>query len=304
MSPALEVQGLSKTYRRWWGRRVVKALVDVDLAVERGSIFGLLGPNGAGKTSLIKIALTIAHADRGNVRLLGHTTDNRSVFRRVGYLPESPKFPAHLTARNVLRLYGSMSGRDADFVRREGQLWLERVGLAGWERTPVAKFSKGMVERLAFAQAVVHDPDLIFLDEPTDGLDPAGRMDMRRICRELADAGKTIFINSHILAEIETVCDCVAFMKAGKIVDVGTVGHFTSGGESYEVSVSGDAHLLDWLSGLGFVPTCDNGQIRVVVPDRSAANQLIDSLRTRGEDIDAVTPLRRTLEQVFLERLS
>ena len=304
MSPALEIQGLSKTYRRWWARKVVRALVDVDLIVEPGSIFGLLGPNGAGKTSLIKIALTIAHPDRGTVRLLGQTTKDRSVFRRIGYLPESPKFPAHLTARNVLRLYGSMSGRDPDFVRREGQIWLERVGLAGWEKTPVSKFSKGMVERLAFAQAVIHQPDLIFLDEPTDGLDPVGRMDIRKICRELADAGKTIFINSHILAEIETVCDTVALMKAGEIVDVGTVEQFTSGGESYEVSIPADEPLLDWLNGIGFVPTLDDGQIRVVVQDRNSANQLIDTLRTRGVEIDALTPHRRTLEQVFLERLS
>ena len=160
-----------------------------------------------------------------------------------------------------------------------------------------------MVERLAFAQAVVHDPDFIFLDEPTDGLDPMGRMDMRRICRELADAGKTIFINSHILAEIETVCDCVALMKAGEIVDVGTVAQFTDGGESYEVSIPAHEPLLDWLSGLGFIPTLKDDQIRVAVPDRSSANQLIDTLRTRGVEIDSVTPHRRTLEQVFLERL-
>ena len=278
--------------------------MDVDLSVEQGSIIGLLGPNGAGKTSLIKIALTIAHPDRGTVRLLGQTTKDRSVFRRIGYLSESSRFPAHLTARNVLRLCGSMSGRDPDFVRREGQMWLERVGLAGWKKTPVSKFSKGMVERLAFAQTVVHDPDLIFLDEPTDGLDPVGRMDMRRICRELADAGKTIFINSRILAEIETVCDTVALMKAGEIVDVGTGGQFTSGGKSYEVSIPADEPLLDWLNGIGFVPTLDDGQIRVVVQDRNSANQLIDTLRTRGVEIDSLIPHRRTLEQVFLERLS
>ena len=146
MSPAFEVRGLSKTYQHWWSSKVVRALVDVDLGVEPGSIFGLLGPNGAGKTSLIKIALTIAHSDSGDVRLLGETIKNRSVFRRIGYLPESPKFPGHLTARNVLRLYGSMCGRDAQYIRREGAIWLERVGLKGWEKTRVSKFSKGMVE--------------------------------------------------------------------------------------------------------------------------------------------------------------
>ena len=188
-----------------------------------------------------------------------------------------------------------MSGKDPGFVRREGQLWLERVGLKGWEKTPVSKFSKGMVERLALAQALVHDPDLIFLDEPTDGLDPVGRMDMRQ--------GKTVFINSHILAEIETVCDRVALMKEGRIVDVGTVAHFTSGGDSYEVSIPRHEPLVEWLSDLGFDPTLNDGRIRVVVPDRRSANELIDTLRTRGVEIDRVTPHRRTLEEVFLERV-
>jgi ABC-2 type transport system ATP-binding protein len=160
-----------------------------------------------------------------------------------------------------------------------------------------------MVERLAFAQAVVHDPELIFLDEPTDGLDPVGRMDMRRICRELADAGKTIFINSHILAEIETVCDRVALMKGGRILDVGRVADFTSGGEACDVVIPGHEPHADWLRDLGFDPIAKDGLIHVVVADRSSANQLIDTLRTRGIDIDSVTPHRRTLEQVFMERV-
>ena len=279
-------------------------MVDVDLEVERGSIFGLLGPNGAGKTSLIKIALTIAHPSRGEVVLLGQGTHDRSVFKRVGYLPENPRFPAHLTAWNVLRLYGSMSGRDMNYIREKGPEWLERVGLSGWERVRVAKFSKGMVERLAFAQAVIHDPDLIFLDEPTDGLDPLGRMEMRKICRELAAAGKTIFINSHILAEIETVCDRVALMKEGRIIDVGTVADFTSGDETYEIVVATqDDDLGTWFESrkLGF--SIDNGQFRVLLPDRNSANQLIDALRTRGVEIESVSPRRKSLESVFLERV-
>lgn len=131
MSPALEVRNLSKTYRRWWSRKGVHALVDVDLTVERGSIFGLLGPNGAGKTSLIKIALTIAHPTRGEVVLLGQKNHDRSIFKRVGYLPENPRFPTHLTARNVLRLYGSMSGRDMKYIRQKSPEWLERVACPG-----------------------------------------------------------------------------------------------------------------------------------------------------------------------------
>jgi ABC-2 type transport system ATP-binding protein len=303
MSPALEVRNLSKTYCRWWSRKGVHALVDVDLTVERGSIFGLLGPNGAGKTSLIKIALTIAHPTRGEVVLLGQENHDRSIFKRVGYLPENPRFPTHLTARNVLRLYGSMSGRDMKYIRQKSPEWLERVGLSGWERVRVAKFSRGMVERLAFAQAVIHDPDLIFLDEPTDGLDPIGRMEMRKICRELADAGKTIFINSHILAEIETVCDRVALMKEGRILDVGSVADFTSGGETYEVTVATEDDLSRWFESQELRFSSHNGQLQVVLPDRNSANQLIDTLRTRGVEIESVTPRRKSLESVFLERV-
>ncbi len=301
--PALEVASLSKTYRRWWSRKGVRALDDVNLTIGRGSIFGLLGPNGAGKTTLIKIALTIARPTSGRVRLLGEDTRNRSVFRRVGYLPENPRFPTHLSANNVLRLYGSMSGRDMAYIREKGPEWLERVGLSGWERTKVANFSKGMVERLAFAQAVIHDPDLIFLDEPTDGLDPVGRMEIRKICRELADQGKTVFINSHILAEIETVCDRVALMKQGRIIDVGTVSEFTSGGETYEVTVAADDGLTGWFQTQDLEYTSNNGRLHVTLADRGSANQLIDALRGRGVEIDSVQPRRKTLESVFLERV-
>src|SRR5256712_9705243 len=196
MSSAFEAISLTKIFRRRWSRREVRALQNVSFAVEPGSIFGLLGPNGAGKTTLVKIALTIAYPDHGEVRLLGESNRNRSILKRVGYLPENPRFPAHLTAWQVLRLYGNLSGAETKTVRENASKWLERLDLARWQDVRVSKFSKGMNERLAFAQALVHDPDLIFLDEPTDGLDPLGRREVRTICRELADAGKTVFINS------------------------------------------------------------------------------------------------------------
>src|SRR6185295_11703608 len=154
---------------------------------------------------------------------LGESNRNRTVMKRVGYLPENPRFPTHLTAWQVLRLYGSLSGAHPKRIRENASMWLERLDLTKWRNVRVSKFSKGMNERLAFAQALVHDPDFIFLDEPTDGLDPIGRKEVRSICRELADAGKTIFINSHILAEIELICDRVALMKSGRIIEQGTI---------------------------------------------------------------------------------
>jgi len=301
---AFEAVGITKTFRRWWSRREVRALRDVSLSVEPGTIFGLLGPNGAGKTTLIKTALTITHVDRGDLRLLGEPLHNRSVLRRVGYLPENPRFPVHLTSMQVLRLYGNLSGADNKRVRENAMKWLERLDLAQWRNMRVAKFSKGMNERLAFAQALVHEPDLIFLDEPTDGLDPLGRREVRSICRELADAGKTVFINSHILAEIELICDRIALMKSGEIVEQGTIAELTSGKGGYELIVPVADGLSDWLHEKTLSFASVNGHFRVQVPDRSSANALIDALRQKNIEIESLVVKRRSLESIFVERVA
>lgn len=304
MSPAFEAISLSKTFRRWWSRRQVRALQNVSFAVEPGTIFGLLGPNGAGKTTLVKIALTIAYADAGEVRLLGQSIRNRSVLRRVGYLPENPRFPAHLTARQVLRLYGSLSGAGMKTVRNNAAKWLDRLDLTQWGDMRVAKFSKGMNERLAFAQALVHDPEFIFLDEPTDGLDPVGRREVRKICRELADQGKTIFINSHILAEIELICDRIALMKSGRIIEQGTVSELTSTEGGYELVVPVAEGLSAWLREKALTFAAVDGHFHVQAPDRASANAIIDVLRDRNVEIESLTVKRKTLENVFIERMS
>jgi ABC-2 type transport system ATP-binding protein len=303
MQFAFEAIGLSKAYRRRWPRSEVRALQNVSLAIEPGTIFGLLGPNGAGKTTLIKIALTIAYADNGEVRLLGESIRNRSVLGRVGYLPENPRFPTHLSAMQVLRLYGSLSGAPENRLTQNAMKWLERLELAQWRDMRVSKFSKGMNERLAFAQALVHEPDIIFLDEPTDGLDPLGRREVRAVCRELADSGKTIFINSHILSEIELICDRIALMKSGEIVEQGTIAELTSSRGGYELVVPVAEGLSDWLRQQTLSFASVNGHFRVEVPDRASANTLIDALRQRNVQIESLTAKRRSLESVFIERL-
>jgi ABC-2 type transport system ATP-binding protein len=303
MQLAFEAIGLSKAYRRRWPRSEVRALQNVSLAIEPGTIFGLLGPNGAGKTTLIKIALTIAYADNGEVRLLGESIRNRSVLGRVGYLPENPRFPTHLSSMQVLRLYGSLSGAPENRLTQNAMKWLERLELAQWRDMRVSKFSKGMNERLAFAQALVHEPDIIFLDEPTDGLDPLGRREVRAVCRELADSGKTIFINSHILSEIELICDRIALMKSGEIVEQGTIAELTSSRGGYELVVPVAEGLSDWLRQQTLSFASVNGHFRVEVPDRASANTLIDALRQRNVQIESLTAKRRSLESVFIERL-
>jgi len=304
MRLALEAVSLSKTFRRWRRGREVRALSDVSFTVDAGAIFGLLGPNGAGKTTLVKVALTIAHADRGEVRLLGQSIRDRSVFSRVGYLPENPRFPLHLTAWQVLRLYGSLSGADMTAVERNASRWLERLDLARWSDMRVSKFSKGMNERLAFAQALVHDPELIFLDEPTDGLDPLARMEVRNICRELADQGKTVFINSHILAEIELICDRIALMKSGEIVEQGTISELTASRGGYELVAPAVDGLGHWLGEKSLTFAAVDGHFHVQLADRVSANALIDALRAKNIEIESLSVKRRTLESVFIERLS
>jgi len=303
MQFAFEASGLSKAFRRRWPRREVRALQNVSLAIEPGTIFGLLGPNGAGKTTLIKIALTIAYADSGEVRLLGESIRNRSILGRVGYLPENPRFPTHLNAMQVLRLYGSLSGTPENRLTQNAMKWLERLELVQWRDMRVSKFSKGMNERLAFAQALVHDPDIIFLDEPTDGMDPLGRREVRAVCRELADAGKTIFINSHILSEIELICDRIALMKSGELVEQGTIAELTSSRGGYELVVAVAEGLSDWLREQTLSFASVNGHFHVQVPDRASANTLIDALRQRNIQIESLTAKRRSLESVFIERL-
>jgi len=303
MQFAFEASGLSKAFRRRWPRREVRALQNVSLAIEPGTIFGLLGPNGAGKTTLIKIALTIAYADSGEVRLLGESIRNRSILGRVGYLPENPRFPTHLNAMQVLRLYGSLSGTPENRLTQNAMKWLERLELAQWRDMRVSKFSKGMNERLAFAQALVHEPDIIFLDEPTDGMDPLGRREVRAVCRELADAGKTIFINSHILSEIELICDRIALMKSGELVEQGTIAELTSSRGGYELVVPVAEGLNDWLREQTLSFASVNGHFHVQVPDRASANTLIDALRQRNIQIESLTAKRRSLESVFIERL-
>ena len=303
MQFAFEAIGLSKAFRRRWPRREVRALQNVSLAIEPGTIFGLLGPNGAGKTTLIKIALTITYADNGEIRLLGESIRNRSVLGRVGYLPENPRFPTHLSAMQVLRLYGSLSGAPENRLTQNATKWLERLELAQWRDMRVSKFSKGMNERLAFAQALVHEPDIIFLDEPTDGLDPLGRREVRAVCRELADAGKTIFINSHILSEIELICDRIALMKSGELIEQGTIAELTSSRGGYELVVPVAEGLSDWLHEQTLSFASVNGHFNVQVPDRASANTLIDALRQRNVQIESLTAKRRSLESVFIERL-
>ena len=186
---AISASGLSKEYRSRFGRTVVRALEELDLQIERGEIFGLLGPNGAGKTTSVKILLGLTHATRGQASIFGVPVGRPESRRRVGYLPEGHRFPGYLTARATLSVFGRMSGMSSAALKSRIPVLLERVRLSDWADVRVKKFSKGMVQRLGLAAALVHDPDVLLLDEPTDGVDPVGRREIRDLLRAEALRG-------------------------------------------------------------------------------------------------------------------
>jgi ABC-2 type transport system ATP-binding protein len=306
-SLAIETRKLSKTYRDgWFGRRRVEALDEVTLSVARGEIFGLLGPNGAGKTTLIKILLGLVHQSSGDAELLGRPAGDRPTRQRIGYLPEHHRIPHHLTGNTALEYYGSLSNLAMSQIRRRRPELLDLVGLARWGKTLVRKYSKGMLQRLGLAQAMLHDPELLVLDEPTDGVDPVGRADIRDILGRLKNERKTIFLNSHLLQEVELVCDRVAILGHGKLRrldSVDAIRRLTTPEAVFTVR-SDEASIRRLLDGrlISTAPAPD-GHLRVTVdaPDQDSLDACIDSLRQRGVSIASLGRRQLTLEQAFLE---
>lgn len=223
MVAAAQFNNLQKTYYPHpLSRSGIPAVRGVSLTVPKGSIFGLLGPNRAGKTTLIKMLLSLAEPTAGTVERLGKPISERQTLAQVGYMHENHAFPRYLTATEVLQFYGGLSGMSMDILPRQAEYWLTRVGLADRSHEPIARFSKGMVQRLGLAQAMINQPDLLILDEPTEGLDLTGRKLLREIVREQQAAGRTVMVVSHVLPEVEELCDRLAVIVAGKLCWSGT----------------------------------------------------------------------------------
>lgn len=282
-APIIEAEGLVKHYRRLWSGRVIRAVDGISLAVEPGVAFGLLGPNGSGKTTFVKLLLTSVHATAGRARLFGRDHWDPEARRSIGYLPENHRFPTYNTGFQMLDFYAALSGvPPAERKRRAGDL-LELVGLTDWANVRIGKYSKGMLQRLGLAQAMMHRPRLLILDEPSDGVDPVGRRQIRDILGALRREGTTIFLNSHLLSEVELFCDEVAIIRQGKVAVAGKLADLTAG-SGYRISAA----------------TPHNGPVDLHAPDRRALNEAIDRLRAEGAEIDAVTRVRSTLEDVFV----
>ena len=325
---ALVAEGLSKTYRSGLGRRPVQALDRLDLRVPRGIVFGLLGPNGAGKTTLVKVALGIARATSGRAELLDRPAGDVPMRARVGYLPENHRYPAHLSGEQVLHFFGRLSGLEEPERSRRVENLLRRVRMDEWRATPVRRYSKGMMQRLGMAQAILNEPDLLILDEPTDGVDPVGRREIRDLLLEQKQRGATIFLNSHLLSEVERLCDRVAILKEGRLVREGHVEDLTRGGarDVWEIDVQGGdpARLAAVMTQAALrpagpppfpgpeaaatvvsVPAGGAGRDGVRTFEVSGAtedlNRAIDALRAAGLTIAAVRARRESLEDVFVK---
>jgi ABC-2 type transport system ATP-binding protein len=303
MQYAVTATDLSKTYRTGrFSRTTIPALRDVTLSVSPGEIFGLLGPNGAGKTTFLKILLTLTHATSGSATLLGRSIPDTAVKAQVGYLPENHRFPGHMTGRQVMDFFGRLSGLPDSTLRSRIPTLLEMAGIAQWSGMRVRKYSKGMLQRLGLAQALVNDPQVVFLDEPTDGVDPVGRKEIRDILRDLRQKGKTIFLNSHLLSEVESVSDRVAILHKGALLRVGTVEELTSTGTRYDVTVEGalPAACLAEATAMVLHVTPTAGGISAECASLEELNRVIDLLRRHGALVSGIVRQRTTLEESFL----
>jgi ABC-2 type transport system ATP-binding protein len=296
---AVETFGLTKYYSR--GK--VQALQDFTLAVDPGKIFSLLGPNGAGKTTLIKILLGIVHPTRGEARMLGFAHTHYPIHSRIGYLAENHRFPEFLSAQQILYYYGRMAGLDKTFLNRQIPVLLRQVKLENWAKTRIHKFSKGMLQRLGLAHALINDPDLLFLDEPTDGIDPVGRKEIRDILKSLRDSGKTVFLNSHLLSEVERISDEIAILKNGQLIRRGQLDDFISIKEQYQLRLK-DGRIIKEVCADLQVPLSHIKEDYIIsVKDEQQLNFLIDRLRQGQVIIQAVIPRKISLEDYYIEVL-
>jgi ABC-2 type transport system ATP-binding protein len=290
MDTVLEFQQLTKDYRAGWRRRRILALNEFSLSINKGEVFGFLGPNGAGKTTAIHLAMGFMRPSSGGGKMLGRPFGDAATRARIGFLAENA--PLHnRSALDVLEFYSRLNG--CDEARRRSENVLERMGLTGMGRRTAMKLSRGQQQRLGLAQAIVNDPDLLVLDEPTSALDPLARVAVRELLLELKAAGKTIFLSSHQLFEIESVCDRIGILRKGRLVRVGRIRELLENSER-SVVIARDIPLTAFKSA-----TIDNGFVSFQV-ERSAQRRAIECVWQLGGEVVSVNPVRETLEEMFL----
>ncbi len=296
----IETKDLTKIYTS--RAKTVQALSGINLSLEQGTIFGLLGPNGAGKTTLIKILLSITFPTSGQAYVLGQGLSDYNIKKKIGYLPENHRYPGYLTGGQVLKFFGKLSGLDGVTLDKRIDELLELMKLSKWKKVKVKTYSKGMMQRLGLAQAMINDPELIFLDEPTDGVDPIGRKEIRDILLELKSRSKTIFLNSHLLSEVELITDRVAILNKGTLLREGTVRELTERGEEYRLTIEtppASFRMPEDHDGVSITPLKDNSYV-IKASDTIRLNLFIDFLRQHDILIAGIIKEKNTLEDMFI----
>jgi ABC-2 type transport system ATP-binding protein len=324
---AIDLHHVEKTY----GRRVY-ALRGIDMQVRRGEVFGLLGPNGAGKSTLVKIMMTVVKPTRAEGSLLGRPIGAKSTLASVGYLPENHRFPRYLTGRQTLEFFGAMAGLPRTRRRTKAAELLDTVGMASWADRRIGLYSKGMMQRIGLAQALMNDPQLVVLDEPTDGVDPVGRREIRDVLGALRARGVTVFINSHLLSELELICDRVAILLGGVVAKQGTLDELAAARQRYEIEIAIQPNVPPPLHPLAitvgralgiefkhpsssaafFTGTLvddiwvqfEGATLRIGTTDVSAIQQPLDQLRSAGLIVRRLQMMRPTLEELFIEAVN
>ena len=310
MNEIVEIENLTKDYEvGFWRKRKVRALDGLSLTVNQGEIFGFLGANGAGKTTTLKLLMTLIFPTDGSARILGHDIGETSMHSRIGYLPENPYFYDYLTALEFLNFCGQIFGFSKTERSRRAKSLLARVRLndSKWN-TQLRKFSKGMLQRVGLAQALINDPEVVFLDEPMSGLDPIGRREVRDLISALRQEGKTVFMCSHILSDIEVLCDRVAILKAGRLAQVGYLDELrqqVAGRDTVEVVVSGTDEITlqpHLPKDIEFRISSIPAGLRIEVTEERDVDQVIAALRKVSGKLVTVQPLRQSLEDLFMDQ--
>jgi len=300
---AIETLNLEKTYKvGFWRKRPKRALLPLNLRVAEGEIFGFLGPNGAGKTTTLKVLMGLVFPTAGSARILGREWTDPEIKAQIGFLPEQPYFYDYLTAHELLNYYGQLSGVPGK--ERQGRIEevLARVGLVDVKGVQLRKFSKGMLQRAGIAQAILHNPKIVFFDEPMSGLDPMGRREVRDLMAQLKQEGKTVFFSTHILSDAEALCDRVAIIHRGELLRVGAVHELTSVVQGKIEVIWEGTQVPAPMKTLGAECVVSGDTVRATMPE-AQQDAVIDLLRRERMRLISVTPLRTSLEQYFVEKL-
>jgi ABC-2 type transport system ATP-binding protein len=300
---AIEILGLEKTYSvGFWLKRSKHALYPLHLAVEEGEIFGFLGPNGAGKTTTLKLLMGLVFPTAGSARILGREWTDPAVKAQIGFLPEQPYFYDYLTAHELLEYYGQLSGVPAKQRTQRVEQVLQQVGLRDVQGLQLRKFSKGMLQRVGIGQAILHDPKLVFFDEPMSGLDPMGRREVRDLMEQLKHEGKTVFFSTHILSDAEALCDRVAIIHKGELRGIGAVEDLTSSVQGKVEVIWQGTQVPPSIKAIGAECHVSGDRVRAIVAE-SQQDAVIDALRRERLRLIAITPVRTSLEAYFVEKL-